>query len=315
MACPPHPPPLGDDTWQVHIYRLVSESTVEENILRKANQKRLLDSVVIQSGQFTTDFFKGNAIKDLFDDSVEVGGRDAPAGDGAPAAPPPSEPSPGDKSKGKKPARGKKGKAAAAAEEAAAAEAAAAAAPSDGAGGSSADPTAEEYEAALMMAEDGEDREYLMRERRMVDADAAEFDESVPFHEGTDEVKEGGGTDTEGGGARGGATDTGAGDTGAETDLEGGGASRRRVSEAGGSSGLAQPQAMDAEDANEMGMEIGSGGNDEAEMLQSIEAALTPVQRYMMRFLEESRHLETEEQARHLPRSPHNPSMTSADPR
>ena len=33
---------------QVHIYRLISEATVEENILRKANQKRLLDSVVIQ---------------------------------------------------------------------------------------------------------------------------------------------------------------------------------------------------------------------------------------------------------------------------
>ena len=55
-------------TKQVHIYRLVSEATVEENILRKANQKRLLDSVVIQSGEFTTDFFKGNALRELFDE-------------------------------------------------------------------------------------------------------------------------------------------------------------------------------------------------------------------------------------------------------
>ncbi|KAJ1618878.1 hypothetical protein T492DRAFT_575273, partial [Pavlovales sp. CCMP2436] len=34
-------------TRQVHIYRMVSEATVEENILRKATQKQLLDSVVI----------------------------------------------------------------------------------------------------------------------------------------------------------------------------------------------------------------------------------------------------------------------------
>ena len=49
-------------TRQVHIYRLVSEATVEENILRKANQKRLLDSVVIQSGQFTTDFLDRKSV-------------------------------------------------------------------------------------------------------------------------------------------------------------------------------------------------------------------------------------------------------------
>ncbi|KAI9598302.1 hypothetical protein BDF19DRAFT_411022 [Syncephalis fuscata] len=44
-------------TRDVHIYRLVSEHTIESNILRKANQKRLLDNVVIQEGDFTTDFF------------------------------------------------------------------------------------------------------------------------------------------------------------------------------------------------------------------------------------------------------------------
>ncbi|RKP25843.1 P-loop containing nucleoside triphosphate hydrolase protein [Syncephalis pseudoplumigaleata] len=43
-------------TRDVHIYRLVSEHTIESNILRKANQKRLLDDVVIQEGDFTTDF-------------------------------------------------------------------------------------------------------------------------------------------------------------------------------------------------------------------------------------------------------------------
>ncbi|XP_024535951.1 protein PHOTOPERIOD-INDEPENDENT EARLY FLOWERING 1 [Selaginella moellendorffii] len=45
-------------TREVHIYRLVSESTIEENILKKANQKRFLDNLVIQSGGYNTEFFK-----------------------------------------------------------------------------------------------------------------------------------------------------------------------------------------------------------------------------------------------------------------
>lgn len=36
----------------VHIYRFISEHTVEESIFRKANQKRSLDDVVIQQGEF-----------------------------------------------------------------------------------------------------------------------------------------------------------------------------------------------------------------------------------------------------------------------
>ncbi|GMF79649.1 unnamed protein product [Aspergillus oryzae] len=44
-------------TRDVHIYRFVSEYTIESNILRKANQKRMLDDVVIQEGEFTTDYF------------------------------------------------------------------------------------------------------------------------------------------------------------------------------------------------------------------------------------------------------------------
>lgn len=44
-------------TRDVHIYRFVSEYTIESNILRKANQKRMLDDVVIQEGAFTTDYF------------------------------------------------------------------------------------------------------------------------------------------------------------------------------------------------------------------------------------------------------------------
>jgi helicase SWR1 len=36
----------------VHIYRFISKYTVEEALLRKANQKRQLDDLVIQKGEF-----------------------------------------------------------------------------------------------------------------------------------------------------------------------------------------------------------------------------------------------------------------------
>ena len=54
-------------TRDVHIYRLVSERTVEENILKKANQKRLLGDLAIEGGNFTAAFFKKQTIHDLFD--------------------------------------------------------------------------------------------------------------------------------------------------------------------------------------------------------------------------------------------------------
>ncbi|XP_058805344.1 helicase domino isoform X2 [Phymastichus coffea] len=55
-------------TRDVHIYRLISERTVEENILRKANQKRLLGDLAIEGGNFTTAYFKSSTtIQDLFD--------------------------------------------------------------------------------------------------------------------------------------------------------------------------------------------------------------------------------------------------------
>lgn len=52
-------------TRDVHIYRFVSEHTIESNILKKANQKRQLDNVVIQEGDFTTDYFSKLSITDL----------------------------------------------------------------------------------------------------------------------------------------------------------------------------------------------------------------------------------------------------------
>lgn len=53
----------------VHIYRFVSEHTIESNILRKANQKRQLDNVVIQEGDFTTDYFGKFSVRDLVNDT------------------------------------------------------------------------------------------------------------------------------------------------------------------------------------------------------------------------------------------------------
>lgn len=40
------------------VFRLISERTVEENILKKANQKRMLGDMAIEGGNFTTAFFK-----------------------------------------------------------------------------------------------------------------------------------------------------------------------------------------------------------------------------------------------------------------
>ncbi|GME92474.1 unnamed protein product [[Candida] boidinii] len=60
-------------TRDVHIYRLVSEYTIESNILKKANQKRQLDDVIIQEGDFTTDYFSKLSVKDLLgepDDAI-----------------------------------------------------------------------------------------------------------------------------------------------------------------------------------------------------------------------------------------------------
>ncbi|OZJ04819.1 hypothetical protein BZG36_02331 [Bifiguratus adelaidae] len=57
-------------TRDVHIYRFVTEYTIEENIFKKANQKRMLDNVVIHEGEFTTDYFNR---MDWWKDLPEVG--------------------------------------------------------------------------------------------------------------------------------------------------------------------------------------------------------------------------------------------------
>jgi helicase SWR1 len=59
-------------TRDVHIYRFVSEFTIEENIFRKANQKRMLDNVVITEGNFTSDFFNKVDWRDMLGEDMGV---------------------------------------------------------------------------------------------------------------------------------------------------------------------------------------------------------------------------------------------------
>jgi helicase SWR1 len=59
-------------TRDVHIYKFVSEYTIEANILRKSNQKRLLDDVIIQKGDFTTDTFNRVTWRDALDENMGI---------------------------------------------------------------------------------------------------------------------------------------------------------------------------------------------------------------------------------------------------
>lgn len=66
-------------TREVHIYRFVSEYTIESNILRKANQKRMLDDVIIQEGEFTTDYFNKLGVREMIGDDLLDGDAQANA--------------------------------------------------------------------------------------------------------------------------------------------------------------------------------------------------------------------------------------------
>jgi SNF2 family DNA or RNA helicase len=54
-------------TREVNIYRLISESTVEERILMKANQKRKMNDMVIHNGGFTPDLLQKLDVREFFD--------------------------------------------------------------------------------------------------------------------------------------------------------------------------------------------------------------------------------------------------------
>ena len=64
-------------TRDVHIYRLVNDHTIEKNILRTANRKRMLDNIIIQAGDFTTDHFNNPNAKGIYDDDDMHDGNDA----------------------------------------------------------------------------------------------------------------------------------------------------------------------------------------------------------------------------------------------
>lgn len=70
-------------TRDVHIYRLVSEHTIEANILRKASQKQMLDDVVIQEGEFTTDYFNRLSVRDVLEENVDLTSEGVSAADAA----------------------------------------------------------------------------------------------------------------------------------------------------------------------------------------------------------------------------------------
>ncbi|KHN96022.1 helicase SWR1 [Metarhizium album ARSEF 1941] len=70
-------------TRDVHIYRLVSEHTIEANILRKASQKQMLDDVVIQEGEFTTDYFNKMSVREVLEDKVDFTSEGVAAADAA----------------------------------------------------------------------------------------------------------------------------------------------------------------------------------------------------------------------------------------
>ncbi|KAL2201640.1 hypothetical protein CC79DRAFT_1338659 [Sarocladium strictum] len=70
-------------TRDVHIYRLISEHTIEANILRKASQKQMLDDVVIQEGEFTTDHFNKVSVRDVLEEKLDFTSEGVSAADAA----------------------------------------------------------------------------------------------------------------------------------------------------------------------------------------------------------------------------------------
>ncbi|GAA6000691.1 hypothetical protein JCM10207_004611 [Rhodosporidiobolus poonsookiae] len=65
-------------TREVRIWRFVTEHSIEENMLKKANQKRKLDQMVIAEGEFTTDYLQKLDWRDYLDDrQLEELGVDA----------------------------------------------------------------------------------------------------------------------------------------------------------------------------------------------------------------------------------------------
>jgi superfamily II DNA/RNA helicase len=54
-------------THTVHIYRLITSYTIEENILRKSLQKRKLEDMILEEGEFTTEFYEKVKVRELLE--------------------------------------------------------------------------------------------------------------------------------------------------------------------------------------------------------------------------------------------------------
>ncbi|XP_050324374.1 helicase domino isoform X1 [Bactrocera neohumeralis] len=149
-------------TRDVHIYRLVSEKTIEVNILKKANQKRMLSDMAIEGGNFTTTYFKSSTIKDLFNlEQADQDGSNSSASDAASAN-------------------------GARADKAASSTSTAAAIVSElGSEIETEKQSLRAFESALAAAEDEQDVQATKTAKAEAAADLAEFDETIPIDEAT----------------------------------------------------------------------------------------------------------------------------------
>ncbi|KAF0990036.1 hypothetical protein HZS_8051, partial [Henneguya salminicola] len=59
-------------TKDVYIYRLVCENTIEENILDRANRKKLLNEIAIENAEFTAKALNESTIKSLFFEKTNI---------------------------------------------------------------------------------------------------------------------------------------------------------------------------------------------------------------------------------------------------
>lgn len=58
-------------TRNVTIYRLITEYSIEENILMKSIQKRKLESLVTEEGMFDTSYFEKVSLKGLLEGAID----------------------------------------------------------------------------------------------------------------------------------------------------------------------------------------------------------------------------------------------------
>ncbi|EDO39324.1 predicted protein, partial [Nematostella vectensis] len=139
-------------TRDVHIYRLISERTVEENILKKANQKRMLGDIAIEGGNFTTAFLREASLKELFNIEAPEG-PEAPT----PVKQPEEKPEEENQQKTKTTERDQTS------------------------GGPEPKVTQNLFEQALLDAEDETDACAATRAKAEQAAELAEFDEGIPY--------------------------------------------------------------------------------------------------------------------------------------